>query len=262
MMLCLQVKQLVEQRGVKALEKQVALARHTKHCQVCGYWLQQQTLLAALAELAAPDPGVDFESRMLERVIPAAGAAKKSRSGSHGLSHSRSSSHSNRPSRSLADFYKNFFSLPYMVPVGMAASLMLGVLLAPMLTGNGLPALPGVTQEMAAHQPSAQQFAAQDLRPVRVRLDTAKALTGATIRVRLPEHASIEGFKGVQTLQWQADIPAGGNQLSLPVQVEVAGKDALSAGHLIIEVEYRGAKKALRYAIPPAAPASKPLTNI
>lgn len=184
------------------------LAKHIAKCCDCRAHIQQQQILRILAAMPVPNPGDDFEARMFARVLPQSGALPaKPRSRS-----------------------------PWVVTLGMAASLVLGVLLVPVL-----PTSPG---DHAVAHPVAQT----SLRPLHLRLDSPTELIGATVRVRLPAQARLQGFGDIHTLQWQADIPAGGNRITLPLEVA----DAVSDGELIVEVEYRGAKKMLRYANPPA----------
>lgn len=89
-------------------------------------------------------------------------------------------------------------------------------------------------------QPSAPQ-AASTL-PVSVSLDSARPLEGAVIRVSLPPQLALDGYPGVRDLEWRANLNAGGNRLTLPVQLQ----GAESGGEIRIEVEHRGARKVFR----------------
>lgn len=220
-MLCHQVNQLIEWEGAQAVRRRPPLARHLFVCGDCRARVQhaeqrQLDLQRALADMPVPDPGKDFEARMLQKV----------------LSHRRESAKNGGwPRLSVA---------PVALSLAMAASLVMGVLLAPQLSSlRGVDSAPVV------------EYA---VRPVHVRLDSPRDLSGATIRVQLPAHTSLQGFHGVQTLQWQTDIPAGGNRLTLPLQVE----RMRAGGRLTVEIEYRGAKKKLYYAIPDSPPGSIP----
>ena len=183
--------------------------------------LPDAQLQRALRELPVPDPGKDFEARMLARVRK------------HG-----------EPSQTA----RHRFALP----MAMAASLLLGVLLAPLLTNTDQS-----PQMTASVEPAT-------VRPLHVRLDSPVAMAGATIRVQLSANTRIQGYADVQQLEWQADIPAGANRITLPLQVEpLPGHE--SGGQLTVEVEYRGARKTLHYAIPPATqtvPEHQPMTQL
>ncbi|WP_428819868.1 hypothetical protein [Microbulbifer sp. MCCC 1A16149] len=228
-MLCHQVNQLIEWEGAQAVRRRPQLARHLFICGECRARVQhaeqrQLDLQRALADMPVPDPGKDFEARLLANLQP------------------------RRQPSAQARRWPQDVLMPVALPLAMAASLLMGVLLAPQLSSRG-----GVESVPPA------EYA---LHPVHVRLDSPRALSDATIRIHLPAHTSLEGFRGVQTLQWQTDIPAGGNRITLPLQV-----DSIRAeGSLTVEVEYRGAKKTLYYRIPDAKPtaSSSPqsLTNI
>ncbi|QIL90420.1 hypothetical protein GNX18_12135 [Microbulbifer sp. SH-1] len=209
--LCRQVRYAVDRTdrmSLQSVTRHGMLAKHIAGCSDCRAHIQQQQLLRALAAMPVPNPGDDFEARMLTQILPRTAAS---------------------PERPRA-------RSPLVLTLGMAASLVLGMVLAP-----ALPSPEGNrTHTYAAAQAS--------LRPVHLRLDSPSELIGATIRVQLPAQTRLQGFGNLQTLQWQADIPAGGNRITLPLEVE----GALSDSELIVEVEYQGAKKILRYAIPPA----------
>ncbi|MBB3063542.1 hypothetical protein [Microbulbifer rhizosphaerae] len=78
--------------------------------------------------------------------------------------------------------------------------------------------------------------------PVSVSLDSARPLEGAVIRVSLPSHLALDGYPGVQDLEWQANLNAGANRLTLPVRLQ----GAESGGEILIEVEHEGARKTFR----------------
>ncbi|WP_237059229.1 hypothetical protein [Microbulbifer sediminum] len=100
---------------------------------------------------------------------------------------------------------------------------------------------------MNAPVPALADWEAATPRTVHIVLDSPRQLPGATIRVRLPAGATLEGYRDIDTLQWQADIPAGGNRLSLPVLVTGGTPE----GIIRVEIEHEGARKALEFSIPP-----------
>ncbi|MCK7598896.1 hypothetical protein M0G74_16605 [Microbulbifer sp. CAU 1566] len=174
--------------------------------------ISSEQLQQALRALPAPDPGEEFESRLMARVF------------TH-RDHARIASQKVTGNR-------------LRLSAAMAASLLLGLWLAPLLTSSDHKS------EVVAGVGTA------GVRPLTVRLDSPVALNGAIIRVQLPAHARIQGYADVQLLEWQTDIAAGANQITLPLTLDPAF-ERKTAGQLTVEVEYRGARKTLRYAVPP-----------
>ncbi|WP_299594524.1 hypothetical protein [uncultured Microbulbifer sp.] len=220
-MLCQQLRQLMVRDGSRVVREHPLLGQHIGECDVCRALVQKQerqqlALQQSLADMPVPDPGDDFEARLLARVLPARRRGARATGGAGGLAVG--------------------------MVFGLAASLLLGVLLVPQLIST-----PDAQPQVLEHA----------LRPVHVRLDSPRALDGATIRIQLPAHTSLRGFQGVQNLQWQTDIPAGANRITLPLQVDgELAESELAGASLTIEVEYRGAKKTLRYSIPEVEPAT------
>ncbi|WP_323845834.1 hypothetical protein [Microbulbifer magnicolonia] len=107
-----------------------------------------------------------------------------------------------------------------------AASLLLAVLVA----------LPRWQQPAPATPPALAAL------PVSVAVDTPRTLRGATIRVSLPPNLELEGYGGSRELQWQADLNAGSNRLTLPVRLREAG----GAAEIMIYIEHGGAHREFR----------------
>lgn len=84
-------------------------------------------------------------------------------------------------------------------------------------------------------------------RPLHILLESPRQMRGATIRITLPDHVGLDGYSDAQTLQWQTDISAGGNRLYLPVKI----RGGRAEGEILIEVEYQGARKRLRLPVSP-----------
>ncbi|WP_139169548.1 hypothetical protein [Microbulbifer yueqingensis] len=128
---------------------------------------------------------------------------------------------------------------PLRWPLAAAAILLLGLSFAvSVLTQWGRPA-----GELLADEQSPGLVP----RPIHIQLDSPRQLLGATIRLRLPANAILQGYRARRVLEWQADIPAGGNRLSLPLLVP-----ADAEGTILLEVEHGGARKALRLPLPSA----------
>lgn len=107
-----------------------------------------------------------------------------------------------------------------------AASLLLAV----------LASLPRWQQPMS---PAPRTVAAL---PVSVSLDTPRTLQGATIRVSLPSNLVLEGYGDTRELQWQADLNAGSNRLTLPVRL----REPAETAEVLIRIEHGGAHREFR----------------
>ncbi|MCW8126061.1 hypothetical protein [Microbulbifer halophilus] len=91
-------------------------------------------------------------------------------------------------------------------------------------------------------QPAAPAPEAVAALPVSVSLDTPRSLSGATIQVSLPPNLALEGYGDARQLQWQADLSAGANRLTLPVQMRQTGGEA----EIVIRIEHEGARREFR----------------
>lgn len=91
-------------------------------------------------------------------------------------------------------------------------------------------------------QPAAPAPEAVAALPVSVSLDTPRSLSGATIQVSLPPNLALEGYGDARQLQWQADLNAGTNRLTLPVQRRETGGEA----EIVIRIEHEGARREFR----------------
>ncbi|MCX2832876.1 hypothetical protein [Microbulbifer thermotolerans] len=166
---------------------------------------QDRELLRLLRTIEVPEPGDDFEARMLQKVIFRARA-------------DRARKIPIRP------------SFPHLGWLPLSAALLCAVFISTALywAGRGL-------------EPATQLQEAAALRPVHILLQSPRDMPGATIRVTLPDNVGLDGYERVRTLQWRADIFAGENRLSLPVRIGASGE----VGEIRVEVEYRGARKSL-----------------
>jgi hypothetical protein len=178
-------------------------------CSACSELEADAELLGALRDMPVPAPGDGFEARMLA-----------------GALHSRRGQ--------VAPGFR-----PLRWPVAAAAILLLGLSVAvSVLTQWDAPA-----GELLAGEQSPGLVP----RPIHIQLDSPHQLLGATIRLRLPANAMLQGYRDRRVLEWQADIPAGGNRLSLPLLVP-----ADAAGTILLEVEHGGARKTLQFPLPSA----------
>lgn len=170
-----------------------------------------------LRSLPLPEPDAEYEERMLREVL--------------------------RPLRQDSRRKQRALSLRWS-RWGWQLASVAGVFLVFLATASHWK----VADPPAAKLPVAQ-FQSEVSRPLHILLESPRQMHGATIRVTLPDHVDIDGYRGAKTLQWQTDISAGGNRLYLPVRI----RSGLAKGEILIEVEYQGARKRLRLPISPKA---------
>lgn len=211
-------KQIMTDPGTRPVGSSRLPHAEGHHCAACRASETDAELLRALGRLPVPEPGEGFEARLLARVL--------------NVPRARST-----PSIPLLRW-----------PVAVAAVLSLGIAVAvSTLTDWRSP-----EEQVLAGGRSPELFA----RPVHIQLDSPRELPGATIRLRLPANTILQGYRERRVIEWQADITAGGNRLSLPLLVP---GDA--SGTILIEVEHGGARKTLRLPLP-SAPLNSSAENI
>ncbi|WP_444920795.1 hypothetical protein ACJJID_18935 [Microbulbifer sp. CnH-101-G] len=172
-----------------------------------------EKLRSQLRSLPIEEPGEDLEERILKSVVA-----------EQGISNSYS------PLKLFVNEYQRVGQLA--VAAGFFVVVTLVLILATS-TDTSLDASPVYAELEVGPVVS---------RPVHLVLHSNRQMPGALIRVTLPENMRMDGYASSQVLQWQADIAAGSNRLSLPVKI--LGKKG--AGEILIEVEYGGVSKRLR----------------
>ncbi|WP_444902335.1 hypothetical protein ACJJIG_06945 [Microbulbifer sp. SSSA007] len=103
--------------------------------------------------------------------------------------------------------------------------------------------LPGIKSPVAnytAQEPVPSRLS--EVRSVHFVLHSKQQMLGAIIRIVLPDNVSFDGYEHRRVLQWETDIFAGRNRLSLPVKIS----NEKAAGEILVEVKYRGSSKLLR----------------
>lgn len=98
--------------------------------------------------------------------------------------------------------------------------------------------------------PAPQPLESSVALPVSLSLDTPRALQGAVISVSLPDNLALEGYGDTRELQWQADLNAGTNRLTLPVRARTQ-----SSAQILIRVEHNGAQRQFTIPVSLTAPA-------
>jgi len=123
---------------------------------------------------------------------------------------------------------------------GLAASLLLGTLLASQWLTSPVPEAPPTMAQVEVAPATTHQ--------VQVRLVSREALPDASITIQLDGDVALAGYPGTQTLRWQTAIAAGTSQLALPVSLQ--GNSA-QGGVITIEVRSGDASKALQFKVQP-----------
>jgi hypothetical protein len=77
-----------------------------------------------------------------------------------------------------------------------------------------------------------------EVRTVRVVINSTARREDATVTIRLAEDLELEGYPGLNLLEWQTDLERGRNLLTLPVRSRSSG-----AGEIRVAVSYDGTKQ-------------------
>jgi hypothetical protein len=209
---CSNVKQRLQQATTSAaITADSELMAHLKTCESCNDYAQELRLTRLLANTPVPAMREGFADQALARAWEA---------GQH--------QQAARPIRRYA-------------VAGMAASLLLGVLLVSQWSTISTPVVQPATMAQVEVAPAMT-------RDVQVRLVSKEALPDATITIQLEGDVALTGYPGQQTLKWQTAIVAGNNQMSLPVSLK--GNNA-HGGVITIEVRSGDASKALQFNVRP-----------
>jgi hypothetical protein len=106
-------------------------------------------------------------------------------------------------------------------------------------------------------QPESGKFtgiviALHETQTVQLAFNAEQVLTGATLRIRLPDGVELRGFPGQREIHWRTDLARGVNMLSLPLTAVAA-----SEGTLLARLEHgeRNTEFAVRLRV------SKPLSS-
>lgn len=209
---CSNVKQRLQQATTSAaITADSELMAHLETCEPCRDYAQELRLTRLLASASVPAMREGFADQALARAWEL---------GQH--------QQAARPIRRYA-------------VVGMAASLLLGVLLVSQWSNISTPVVQPTTMAQVEVAPAMT-------RDVQVRLVSKEALPDATITIQLEGDVALTGYPGQQTLKWQTAIAAGNNQMSLPVSLK--GNNA-HGGVITIEVHSGDASKALQFIVQP-----------
>lgn len=210
---CADVKHRLEhQRSSEELAADTALRAHLKDCASCRDYAEELRLTRLLRAMPVPPASEGFADRALARAWETAQP---------------------QSAPSPAKF----------AWAGVAASALLAAVLftqvfKPMSDNpSELDASPGF--QVVYVEP-------QTVKPVTVRLVSKEAMPEATVTIRLDDKVRLAGYPEQDTLSWQTAIPAGSNDISLPV--ELLGSES---GSIQIEIQSGQARKTMTLSVTP-----------
>lgn len=96
-----------------------------------------------------------------------------------------------------------------------------------------------------------------ETRMVDVVLDSKHALENATFIVTLDENLMLENRPKMRELRWQTNVQAGGNKLSLPVQLKNS-----TGGEMTVTLEHGETRQQVKILVQQAASSALPQTSI
>lgn len=89
-------------------------------------------------------------------------------------------------------------------------------------------------------EPNTQILALNEVRPVKLALNSDRALEGVTLTIELPAMAELKGFRGRTVVSWKTNLEAGNNLLALPIIATGSG-----SGYLVARIEHNNKIKEL-----------------
>lgn len=224
---CSQVIQTLEQALTRAeAETNKALMNHLQACDSCRrqalqHWAQDEQLQQLMAADDIPPLHAGFADQALAQAWETAQARRQA-----------------KPGTKLA--------------WGMAASLLLAIAGGSWLLQQSPSQAPQIAQQTAPNAGAMAQvtLAPAAIREVQVRLVSKEALADASISLQLEGDLALSGYPGTKTLQWQAGLAAGINQLALPLALGSAGSQG---GKVTVKVMVGNASKSFSFQVQPQA---------
>lgn len=189
-------------------DENMELVQHLNTCEDCRDYAQKRHLVSLLASLPVRQPAPGFEDRVLGNALRRRGTGR--------------------------------------VQTRWAMATAASVLLAVFLTMQYMPGDdPG--NAVDAVETAIVEARPLETRQVNLRLNSRRTMSDAIIRVQLDDHLELEGYTGVQNLEWRTTLKNGANQLSLPVRLLKN-----QSGTMTVMLEHKGASKRFSIKINPA----------
>lgn len=183
--------------GELAEPVELEMRRHAERCGACTRALSSATLMMEeVARERSPEPGPDFEARML--------AAAKRREQTAVQRHR---------------------SLP-MWGGAVAAALVVGIFIGSEFSGPQQETDP-VAQSGTAVMP--EVAASPEQKTVRLAFTSTEAVDNVTLTLELPPNMELAPFPGRHHVSWKVNLKPGDNLLALPMNILFPGEGTLVA---------------------------------
>lgn len=221
---CADVKQrLNQQPSTEDLAADTELREHLKECADCRDYAEERHLTRLLRAMPVPPASEGFADRALARAWETAQP---------------------QSTPSPAKHY---------AWAGVAASALLAAVLFTQVYNpmserpSGMDSSPGF--QVVHVEP-------RTVKPVNVRLVSKEAMPEATVTIRMDDKVRLSGYPEQDTLSWQTAIPAGSNEISLPV--ELLGSES---GSIEIEIRSGQARKTMTLSVTPGSRSSSSIRS-
>jgi len=240
---CTQVRAGIEDLldGYLAGERAAELREHIVACQSCSRaHAASQALRAELGRLPVPAmrPGFAAEAFAAATRVPRPVEAV----------HPAPAAHSPRERRTPWRARWRRPELWIGAAVGAAAAAALVAVLWGVPQGGSAPGhAPG---RVAEPSPGELQLSLYETREVGIAIDAATAMPGATLTITVAGGIDLAGFGERREVQWEADLDAGTNLLSLPIIAH-----SLEQGRLTALVEHGERAQRIEFAVRVNSPA-------
>jgi len=256
------------------------LKQHLANCVRCGDALQKEiemrTLLRELKDMQVPNPKEDFASRAFEAAftqqrVPAVKQTDEEVSAAN-MSIERSSDQSTvvsidrdsvvnsvlsspQPARQQHQlrrqgFYWGFSSAAAVALMmwGVSAMIMTSPetnhASAQMASANTASTIRSSVALGGKSEAPVLRVALHKTKQVKLAFKAQRAVDNARISISLPENVTLEGYPGKRTIEWETQLAAGDNVLSLPILAD----QPITAGesdYLVAKVSHQGGENTL-----------------
>ncbi|MFP3983753.1 MAG: anti-sigma factor family protein [Desulfurivibrionaceae bacterium] len=156
------------------------LRDHLNECDACRDYARERRLVNLLASLPVRQPAPGFEDRVIRKALTGKGTPR----------------------------------MPKRWALATAAGIFLAVLLTLQFYPGG-----GTHGPVQSAQNAVVEVQPQETRMVNLRLTSPRNLSDALITVELDDNLELEGYRGVNNLQWRSSFQSGENRLALPVRL-------------------------------------------
>ena len=218
--------------GYLAGESAAELRKHIAACQVCAQThAASQALRAELGRMPVPATRPGF----VAEAFAAATRTTDSVQAVHSAPVAHSSHAAPRARRRRPELWIG-------AAVGAAAAATLFAVLWGIPQGGSAPGY--APRQVAEPSPGDLQVGLYETREVGIAIDAATAMPGATLTITVAGGIDLAGFGERREVQWQTDLDAGTNLLSLPIIAH-----SLEQGRLTALVEHGERTQKIEFAV-------------